>query len=171
MADRVAGRSDWHPSSTHLAAVRRFPWARLIVAKPTTFVNDSGDAVVDLLDRFSIELDEILVVTDDVHLDLGRLRLRRGGSDGGHNGLSSIIATTGRRDFARLRFGIGQPSSRSSMIEHVLGTFQPSERETVDRALGRAVETVIGCARDGIERAMNQANLKDDTSSPEDAGT
>ena len=57
------------------------------------------------------------------------------------------------------------------MIEHVLGTFQPSERETVDRALGRAVEPVIGCARDGIERAMSQANLKDDTSSPEDAGT
>lgn len=145
-------------SVTYLAKERQFSWCRLIVAKPLVFVNDSGDAVVELLNRYAMDLNDILVVADDVHLDVGRLRLRRGGSDGGHNGLRSIIASTGSKNFARLRFGVGSPLPGSTLIEHVLGTFGNRDRLSVEEAAARATQAVVDWSRDGIERTMNQVN-------------
>ena len=98
------------------------------------------------------------MVADDVHLDVGRLRLRRGGSDGGHNGLRSIIASTGSKNFARLRFGVGSPLPGSTLIEHVLGTFGNRDRLSVEEAAARATQAVVDWSRDGIERTMNQVN-------------
>jgi PTH1 family peptidyl-tRNA hydrolase len=161
----LAETRPWEASATYLASVRQFSWCQLVVAKPTTFVNDSGDAVVDLLCRYPMDLDDILVIVDDVHLDVGRLRLRRGGSDGGHNGLRSIIASTGSRDFARLRFGVGTPPAESTLIDHVLGTFGSRDRLLVEEAAGRAIQAIVGWSRDGIERTMNLVNGIDDTQS------
>ncbi len=161
--DRLSEIGSRTASVTYVASVRRFSWCKLVAAKPTTFVNDTGDAVVDLLNRFGVGLKEILVVVDDVHLDVGRLRLRRSGSDGGHNGLKSIIASTGSREFARLRFGVGPAPTGGTMIEHVLGPFASEEdRVLVERATSRAATAAIGWSRDGIERTMNLVNSIDD---------
>ena len=161
--DLLAESRRWQASSTSLVTVRRHSWCHLVVAKPTTFVNDSGDAVLGLLSRYPLDLKDILVVVDDVHLDVGRLRLRRGGSDGGHNGLRSIVMSTGSQDFARLRFGVGSPPAGSTLIEYVLGTFGSRDRGLVERASARAVDAILSWSRDGIERTMNQVNCNDDT--------
>ncbi|MEB3306795.1 MAG: aminoacyl-tRNA hydrolase [Cyanobacteriota bacterium] len=137
--------------------------SRLRLLMPQTFMNDSGRSIRAALDWFSIRPDQLLVVVDDMDLPLGRLRLRRKGSAGGHNGLRSAISHLGTEDFARLRIGIGAPvptsnDRRARTVDHVLGRFSPSERSTLEAVLAE-VETGIGLIqRMGLERAGNHLN-------------
>ena len=132
-------------------------WGDTLIAKPLTYMNRSGDAVGALAHYFKIEPSEILVVVDDIALPLGRLRLRPSGSDGGHNGLKSIIDHLGD-SFMRLRVGIGATLGSEELVDHVLGRFASDEQETVQAAISRATEAIQHVAESGIQSAMNLYN-------------
>lgn len=131
--------------------------AGIILAKPYTYVNLSGKAVKALLNRLSIPPGQMLVICDDVALPLGRIRIRRRGSDGGHNGLRSIIKEIGTEDFPRLRIGIGREGIRD-LVEHVLGEFKEEEKKVLEKVLQMATEAVGCILKEGIESAMNKYN-------------
>lgn len=144
--------------STHSAH-----WGRIrdgaeeaILALPQTFMNCSGQAVAELSHYYKIQAEEILVVSDDLNLPLGRLRLRRGGSAGGHNGLKSVIEQIGG-EFHRLRIGIGEPGA-AEQVDFVLGRFRPEERDAAQAASDRAAEAVECWLRQGLDAAMRKYN-------------
>ncbi len=129
-----------------------------VLAKPLTFMNLSGQAVAGLAGFYKIDPADVLIIADEVALPLGRLRARRGGSDGGHNGLKSVSESLGTQAFPRLRIGVGRGDDRRDLADHVLGRFQPDERESVEAAVLRAVDAAEMFVVDGIERVMNAFN-------------
>lgn len=131
--------------------------ARVLIAKPQTFMNLSGEAVGKLVAFYKIAPRDLLVVYDDLDLPLGKMRLRPKGSAGGHHGMESIIARIGTSDFPRLRIGIGRPNPDAD-VDHVLGTFADAERATMDETFARAVDAIEVWVRDGIDKAMNEFN-------------
>ncbi|MFM8536066.1 MAG: aminoacyl-tRNA hydrolase [Acidimicrobiia bacterium] len=138
----------------------------VIVMKPLTYMNLSGQAVSSLAQFYKIEPADILVVTDDVALPLGRLRARRDGGAGGHNGLKSIIQSLATQAFPRLRIGVGRGDDvskgyRRYLADHVLGRFEPGEHDTVSAAVLRAADASEMFVSDGIERVMNVFNAAD----------
>lgn len=130
----------------------------IILAKPITFVNDSGWTVRELRTRLGHELQDILVVHDDLDLPLGRIRLRPGGSAGGHKGVQSIIDALGTKEFTRLRIGIGRPPAGVEVVDYVLSDFDEDELITMAKAYDEAVAATEIFLRLGIEKAMNQHN-------------
>ena len=128
-----------------------------LIIKPTTFMNLSGEAVRAVMDYYKIAIEDILIVYDDLSLELGRMRFRANGSDGGHNGIKSVIKHVGTQDIARLKIGIGpQPSIPSEVF--VLQNFSKEELEILKTTLTKAKE-VIGCYfREGIATAQNKFN-------------
>ena len=133
-----------------------------VLAKPLTFMNLSGHAVVGLLQFFKIEVPDLIVVVDDTNLELGRLRARGSGSAGGHNGLKSVIEALGTEDFARLRIGVGRGDARRDLADHVLAKFDPEERTNVAETVGRAADAVELFVAEGIAPVMNRFNRKED---------
>jgi PTH1 family peptidyl-tRNA hydrolase len=133
---------------------------RILLAKPQTYVNRSGVAVADLLRRHRVKIGDLLVIADDLDLPLGRLRLRGGGSHGGHNGLRSIIEALGRDDFPRLRVGIGRPPAGVDPAEFVLTPFREDEDAVMQAALDRAADAVETVLREGLPTAMNRFNTR-----------
>ena len=129
----------------------------VLVAKPLTFMNESGRAIGELTRYFRIELAELLVVVDEVQLPLAKLRARPRGSAGGHNGLKSIIEYLGT-DFSRLRVGVGRGDSRRGLADHVLARFEQDEEAEVGRMTTRAAEAVEMFITSGIEAVMNEFN-------------
>ena len=136
--------------------------ADVILAKPLTFMNLSGTAIVGLLQFYKIEIPELLVIVDEVQLETGRIRIRPSGSAGGHNGLKSVIASLGTTEFSRLRIGVGRGDERRDLADHVLARFDPDERPAIDEAIARAVETAELFVAEGVVAAMNRYNRKDD---------
>jgi len=130
----------------------------LVLAKPQTFMNDSGIAVRRLLDYYHLEPQHLLVVCDDINLDLGQSRLRRSGSPGGQRGLRSIGQHLGGTDFVRLRVGIGRLEAGRDAKAFVLSPFRASEREAAEEAISRAADAVECALRDGLEAAMGRYN-------------
>ena len=131
----------------------------VVLAVTRTNVNESGPVVQSLLARHRIrELTDVLVIVDDMELQTGALRMRPGGSDGGHNGLKSIIRAVGGTGFPRLRVGIGRPPAGQDPIEHVLGRFGPEERALIDAAETRAAEAVENWVENGTADTMNRFN-------------
>ncbi|TMI77206.1 MAG: aminoacyl-tRNA hydrolase [Bacillati bacterium ANGP1] len=133
---------------------------RVLLAKPQTYVNLSGTAVADLRRRHRVKLEDLVVVVDDLDLPLGRLRLRPGGSHGGHNGLRSIVDALGSDAFSRLRVGIGRPPEGMVPAQFVLTPFTAEERATMDPALERAAEAIETVIREGLQAAMNRFNAR-----------
>ena len=128
--------------------------ASFLLVKPTTFMNESGKAVTSLITRGKVKhAGELLIVVDDVDLELGRLRIRERGSAGGHNGLKSITEALGTEEFARLRIGTGPRPNGADMVEYVLESFLPGEREIVGKALERASRCIEAWITGGIECA------------------
>ncbi len=142
----------------YLAAPARFADRRVIVAKPTTWMNESGFAVQGLVSFYRIESERLLIVIDDVNLPLGRLRLRGGGSDGGHRGLEHVIYQLGRDDFPRLRIGIGVQEPPPDLRGYVLAPFRAEENPIVEQSLVEAVEAVETWLDEGLDEAMNRFN-------------
>ncbi len=130
---------------------------RVMLAKPQTYMNLSGDAVGKLFAFYKIAPHDLIVVYDDLDLPLGKMRLRTKGSAGGHHGMESIISRIGTSDFPRLRVGIGRPNPDAD-IDHVLGRFEGDERKVMDETFARAVEAIDVWLRDGIDAAMNKYN-------------
>jgi PTH1 family peptidyl-tRNA hydrolase len=133
----------------------------VILAKPLTFMNLSGQAVAGLAGFYKIEPADVFIVTDDVALPLGRLRARRDGGAGGHNGLKSIIQSLATQAFPRMRVGVGRGDDRRDLADHVLGRFEADEREIVSAAVLRAADATEVFLSDGIERVMNAFNAAD----------
>jgi PTH1 family peptidyl-tRNA hydrolase len=133
------------------------------LARPTTYMNRSGEAVRALLELEPVPVEALLVVADDVYLPPGRLRLRRRGGDGGHNGLRSIIESIGSREFPRLRIGIGGDADPAGLSDHVLGEFSDAESAIIERAIVEAVEAVETVLGAGIGEAMNRFNAARET--------
>ena len=165
IADAIAAnhRVEWQVAPRGIEALTgRWREAGVIVAKPLTFMNASGPAVVALLQFFKIELADLLVVVDDINLELGRLRARASGSAGGHNGLKSIIEALATTDFARVRVGVGRGDARRDLADHVLAKFESPERAAVADAIGRAAEAAELFITEGIGPVMNRFNRKED---------
>jgi PTH1 family peptidyl-tRNA hydrolase len=132
----------------------------LILLKPSTYMNLSGNAVRYYMQKEKIALENVLVVVDDLALPFGTLRLKGKGSDAGHNGLKHIAATLGTENYARLRFGIGNDFPRGGQIDFVLGNFTDEDMKTMDERLEMAGEIVKTFCLAGISLTMNQYNKK-----------
>ena len=127
--------------------------------KPVTYMNLSGEAVRPAADFYKISPDHVLVISDDTALAVGRLRIRRGGSAGGHNGLKSIIQHLGTDQFPRIRVGVGEkPHPDYDMADWVLGHFQGEDKKAIDAAVKRAADAVECLIGEGVDRAMNRFN-------------
>jgi PTH1 family peptidyl-tRNA hydrolase len=131
-----------------------------VLIKPTTYMNLSGRAVKYWMDTEKISIDKLLVVTDDLALDLGALRMRPKGSHGTHNGLENIIQVLGQNNFARLRFGIGNQFSRGRQVDFVLGKWKASEMPIIDEKIPQAIEMIKSFGTIGVQRTMNLFNNK-----------
>ena len=132
--------------------------AELIVLKPNTFMNLSGNAVRYWLQKENIPVENLLVVVDDLALPFGHLRLKPQGSDAGHNGLKNIAQLLNTQNYARLRFGIGNDFPRGGQIDYVLGKFPPEQLQQMPEILKRAVEIIKSFCLAGIQITMNQYN-------------
>ena len=139
--------------------------AQVILAKPKTFVNLSGEAIYRLMRRYQISREDLIVIVDDLDLPVGKIRLRQSGRSGGHKGIESIITALGGEDFCRVRIGIGRPDQSSSnstdreeVINHVLSDFSSEEEKVIKSAIARAAEAVECILTDGIIAAMNRFN-------------
>ena len=133
---------------------------QLILLKPSTYMNLSGNAVRYWMQQEKIALENVLVIVDDLALPFGTLRLKPRGSDAGHNGLKHIAATLGTQDYARLRFGIGNDFPRGRQVDFVLGQFTDEDMKTMDERVEMAGEIIKCFCLQGIERTMNLYNKK-----------
>lgn len=154
-------------ASSHDLSWRREPLAevaegeigphKVILAKPLTFMNRSGDAVRWLLERSGVPLQRLLVVHDDIDLPFGRLRIRRGGGHGGHHGVESVMEAVGT-EFPRLKVGIGRPCNKEEVVAYVLSPFDEEERESLPEVVNKALDALETVLSNGIEEAMNRFN-------------
>ena len=163
--DRLADRHkvEWESAPRGIEAlIARQRVDGVVLAKPLTFMNASGPAVVGLLQFFKIDVPDLLVIVDDVNLELARRRARAAGSAGGHNGLKSVIEALGMDGFARLRVGVGRGDGRRDLADHVLAKFEPDEQPIVAEAVARSVDAADVFVSEGIAPVMNRFNRKDD---------
>ena len=133
---------------------------KLILLKPSTYMNLSGNAVRYWIQQEKIPLENVLVIVDDLALPVGALRLKGQGSDGGHNGLKHIAATLGTTNYARLRVGIGNDFGKGQQVDFVLGSFNTEEQSTIEEQLTTTTEIIKSFSFAGLARTMNQFNKK-----------
>ena len=143
--ESLVGRGEWERES-------------LVLAKPQTYMNNSGVAAAALLRRFRVRGADLVVAYDDLDLPFGRLRIRCGGSAGGHRGLASILQHVADRDFVRLRMGIGRPPAGVDPVEYVLSRFSAEEQQSLEEVLSRAEEALESIVLKGPVRAMEDFN-------------
>jgi PTH1 family peptidyl-tRNA hydrolase len=160
VVDRLAAHSRWKKSTKKDALLAKS--GELILVKPMTYMNRSGEPLAELAQFFKIEAREILVVLDDLALPLGRLRLRASGGPGGHNGLESIIVRFGTEDIPRLRIGIGA-APREGSVEYVLSRFFEEEKPLVRSTIDRAAEAVKCAIDNGLVSTMNSFNKTEES--------
>lgn len=134
----------------------RLTGRRVVLAKPRTYMNVSGGPVSGLAKYFSVPVEDLVVVHDDLDLGFGVIRLKRGGGEGGHNGLRSISSSVGTRDYLRVRFGIGRPPGRQDPADYVLKRFSGAEHKELDLAVDLAADAVEALLADGLEPAQNR---------------
>ena len=127
-----------------------------LLVKPQTFMNLSGESVAPVVKYHNATPADLVVVQDDIDLPVGRVRVRKGGSHGGHNGVRNVIERLGTGDFARVKIGVGK--ERGNVIGHVLGKFDPATRRTMDQVVAVAADAVVAVLRDGPDAAMNAFN-------------
>ena len=137
---------------------------KVLLLKPQTFMNNSGESLRDAADFYKVEPEQILVIYDDISLEPGQLRIRMKGSAGGHNGIKSIIAHLKTQDFPRIKIGVGAKPERMDLADYVLSRFSPAEREKMEESFREGAEAVITFLKDGKDAAMNQYNRKKDIS-------
>ncbi len=140
--------------------------SKVVIARPQTYMNLSGQSVSLLVKKFNVSLNDLLVIHDDLDLPLGRIRIRQGGSSGGHKGIDSIITCLKSQDFLRLRVGIGRPIKNDGftelndveIINYVLGDFTPDEKQTIKQVIPQVSEAVLCLLTEGLTAAMNRYN-------------
>jgi PTH1 family peptidyl-tRNA hydrolase len=134
----------------------------VVLARPQTFMNDSGQSVSRLVKKFKIDLNDLIVIHDDLDLPLAKIRISHGSSSGGHKGINSIIQELGTQDFIRLRIGIGRPDkpqiSEDDIIAYVLSDFRPAEKRAINKILPNVSEAILCLLTEGLTPAMNKFN-------------
>lgn len=133
---------------------------KVILMKPQTYMNLSGEAVKACMEFHKISNEDLIVIYDDISLEIGQLRLRATGSAGGHNGIKNIIAHLGTQEFPRIKFGVGQKPPGWDLASYVLGRFPEEEMKVIGPRIGEAVKAVEAIVSEGMDKAMNQYNLK-----------
>lgn len=134
---------------------------KVILAKPQTYMNLSGESVRGLVDFYKMDIEtEVIVIYDDVSLDVGQLRIRKKGSAGGHNGIKNIIQHLGTTEFLRIKVGVGEKPKNYDLADYVLGHFSKAEKEMMSEGYQNAIEAVKLMVTDEIDAAMNQFNKK-----------
>ena len=139
-----------------LMAKCSFAGMPVLLVKPQTFMNLSGDSVAPVVKYHNAAPSDLVVVQDDIDLASGRIRIRRGGSSGGHNGIKSVIERLGSQDFIRLKLGVGK--DRANVVGHVLGKFSPEMRRLMDQEVAASVKAAESVLRFGPDQAMNEFN-------------
>lgn len=157
LADRVRANFKAHKSRADVVETRLGD-ARAVLAKPRSYMNESGGPVASLRDFFKVPVDRMIVIHDELDLPYGSIRLKVGGGDNGHNGLKSLRRSLGSGDFYRVRFGIGRPPGRQDPADFVLRDFSATERKDIDLHLERAADAVEALLTEGLERAQNRYN-------------
>lgn len=155
LAGRIGARFRAHQTRADVAE-GHLDGQRVILAKPRSFMNLSGAPVAGLLRFFSLPLESLVVVHDDLDLDFGVVRLKRGGGEGGHNGLRSVSTSLGSRDYLRVRFGIGRPPGRMDPADYVLRRFSAAERRELGVGVELAADAASTLLTDGLEPAQNR---------------
>lgn len=158
----------WRDETKFSGSVAKVKWKGqdLLLLKPLTFMNLSGEAVGKLARYYNVATTDITVISDDADLPIGRLRVRAEGGSGGHRGLQSIIEVTGTKTFARVRVGIGRSAHGGSLADHVLGRLSPEEDETMQRLEAVAAEAALCVVTHGVVEAMNKFNAEGATVAP-----
>jgi PTH1 family peptidyl-tRNA hydrolase len=155
LARRVGGRFTSHKAGADVLETR-LAGRRVVLARPRSFMNVSGPAVAGTARYFTIPLTDVVVVHDDLDLDYGVLKLKRGGGEGGHNGLRSISTCLGSRDYLRMRFGIGRPPGRMDPADFVLRDFSAVQRRELDLLVDRCADAVEQLLAQGLTATQNQ---------------
>ena len=155
LAERVGGRFKSHKSRCDVLE-GRLAGLPVVLAQPQSFMNESGGPVVNAARFFKVPVERIVVVHDELDLPFGELRLKRGGGDGGHNGLKSTTRSLGSKEYARVRFGIGRPPGRQDPADYVLREFSAAERKDFEFLLDRAADATEALLTDGLEAAQNR---------------
>jgi peptidyl-tRNA hydrolase, PTH1 family len=161
LAQRVGGTFRPHKTVRAFVLETRLgdpPGVRVVLAKPRSYMNNSGGPVAGLRDYYGIEPDHLVVIHDEIDIPYGRLRAKFGGSDNGHNGLRSIRKSLGTGDFSRVRFGVGRPPGHGDPSDHVLRDFTAAERKELDAYVDRAADAVECLILDGLARTQHYYN-------------
>ena len=134
---------------------------KVILVKPQTYMNNSGEAVREVVDFYKLDSrSDIIIIYDDISLDVGMIRVRDKGSAGGHNGIKSIIAHLGSEAFLRIRVGVGDKGENGDLVKHVLGTFKGEDENTIKESYEKAADAAALILNDNLEKAMNIYNKK-----------
>lgn len=141
-----------------LYGIGRIYGEKVILLKPQTFMNLSGESIVQAMNFYKIDLDKLIVIYDDMDIDIGIIKLRKKGNAGSHNGMKSVIKEINSIDFPRVRVGIGKPEDKNQMINYVLGSIPDNEREELNISTSKAAEAVAEIVKNGIDIAMNKFN-------------
>ncbi|CQR47482.1 Peptidyl-tRNA hydrolase [Paraliobacillus sp. PM-2] len=159
--DELATYNNWKINKSKfngLYTMEKMEQTKIILLKPQTYMNLSGDSIRPLMDFYKLEVSDILVVYDDLDLPTGKIRLRQKGGHGGHNGIRSIIDHLGTKNFNRLRIGIDRPSGHASVIDHVLGDFDKSQHLEVQEGIKHAVQACNAWMHKPFQEVMNDFN-------------
>ena len=131
---------------------------KVILIKPQTFMNASGEAVVEFVNFYKMGLDKVIIVYDDMDIEPGRIRIRKSGSPGSHNGMKSVVHFLKSEDFPRIRVGIGKPSEEEDRIEYVIGAISEEDKRVLEGGVEKAKEAIVVLLKSGMDVAMNQLN-------------
>ena len=131
---------------------------KVILLKPQTYMNLSGKSIVQVVNFYKIPMENIFVIYDDIDIEPGKIKIRKKGSSGSHNGMKSVVAELQTEDFARIRVGIGKPEYKDDIINYVIGAIPEEERNTLDEGTTKAAKAMVSIIKDGIDNAMNKFN-------------
>lgn len=163
LADALAEKlniTSWKEKDNALVADAYIGAEKVIIAKPQTYMNNSGEAVAPLMNWYKLEPEELIVIHDDMDIPAGTIRIRKKGSAGGHNGIKSILALVGNENFSRVRIGIGRPLPKWTVVNHVLAPFTAEDAPKIKEAIEYLVPALECMVKEGTDVAMNKFNPK-----------
>lgn len=163
VVDYIAGKvnhTPWREEHKALVCTFSHEGEKILLAKPQTYMNLSGESIGPLARYYKMEAQDIFCIYDDMDLPVGKLRIRINGSAGGHNGIKSVISHLGTENFIRFRLGIGRPLPHWTVIDHVLAPFAEEYREKAEKGIKDMGEAILGILSVGIDKGMNQYNPK-----------
>ncbi|ENH97622.1 peptidyl-tRNA hydrolase [Gracilibacillus halophilus YIM-C55.5] len=159
--DELLHRHNWKLTKNKfngLFCMETYQNEKIMLLKPQTFMNLSGESIVPLMDFYQLQPDQVTVIFDDLDLPLGKIRLRQKGGHGGHNGIRSVIDQLGAKNFNRLRFGIGRPDTPMSVVDYVLGKFPKSQHPTLNETIAKAADAMDEWMESPFQVVMNEYN-------------